>query len=93
MPTPRHVTSGDVNTRPVTPTVAVPPQLPLDAPTPVAAPAVLLTAGEVADLLRVDVYTVRRYARTAELPGYRVGQQLRFDQADVVRFLHERRSS
>lgn len=68
---------------------AVPP--PLTTTPAVAAPALLLTAAEVAELLRIDPYTVRRYVKRGELPAYRVGRELRFDAADVRTYLAGRR--
>jgi excisionase family DNA binding protein len=45
----------------------------------------LLTASEVADLLRVSPSTVRRLARRGDLPVIRVGSQLRFHTAEIDR--------
>ncbi len=56
-------------------------------------PSRLLTAAEVARLLRVDVSTVYRMARRGDLPfvalgaGQRRGRLLRFDSAAVVDYL------
>lgn len=60
------------------------------APTP---RPVLLTAAEVADQLRVDVVTIRRYAARGELTAYRVGRELRFTLDDVRSWLDARRTT
>lgn len=57
---------------------------------PATAPAAdteVLTAGEVADLLRTDVGIVERMAANDELPGRRVGDEWRFNRAAVLRWL------
>ena len=54
---------------------------------------VLLTAAEVADQLRLDVYTVRRYAARGELTGYRIGRELRFDADELRTWLDARRTA
>ncbi len=51
----------------------------------------LLTIGEVAQTLRVSRRTIRRLIATRALPCVRVGGQLRFDPADVVRFVTARK--
>lgn len=48
----------------------------------------LMTSAEVAAALRISPYQVREYVRTAVLPAYRVGRELRIPRADVVRYLH-----
>lgn len=53
----------------------------------------LLTAAEVAELLRVDVYSVRRWTRKGELQAYKVGRTLRISAAAVDTFLSARRAS
>lgn len=54
--------------------------------------APLLTAPEVADLLRVHVKTVLRYVRSAGLPVCRLpGGDLRFAWVEVSRWLTERK--
>lgn len=47
----------------------------------------LLTALEVAGRLRVDVATVRRWTRTGELRGYRVGSAYRYSEQQLEAFL------
>jgi len=37
------------------------------------------TAGEIAKYLRVHPYTVKRLARAGKIPGFKVGDQWRFD--------------
>ncbi len=37
------------------------------------------TAGEIAQYLRVHPYTVKRLARAGKIPGFKVGDQWRFD--------------
>jgi excisionase family DNA binding protein len=49
--------------------------------------AQLLTAGEVADLLRVSTMTVYRLIRGGELPAVRVGRSYRVRQADLDTYL------
>lgn len=67
-----------------------PAQPPAPVPT-VVTPPVLLTTAEVAQLLRVDVETVRRYVKAGELPAYRVGRTLRVETHALDRFLQGRR--
>jgi len=38
----------------------------------------ILTVYELADILRLHPETVRRLARSGQIPGYRVGRQWRF---------------
>ena len=42
-----------------------------------------LTIREVADLLKVSDKTVRRLEARGELPGFRVGAQVRFRREDI----------
>lgn len=49
--------------------------------------AQLLTAGEVADLLRVSTMTVYRLIRAGELPAVRVGRSYRVRQVDLDAYL------
>lgn len=49
--------------------------------------AQLLTAGEVADLLRVSTMTVYRLIRAGELPAVRVGRSYRVRQGDLDAYL------
>jgi excisionase family DNA binding protein len=47
----------------------------------------LLTANEVADLLRVSTMTVYRLIRAGELPAVRVGRNYRVRSGDLDRYL------
>jgi excisionase family DNA binding protein len=49
----------------------------------------LMTGGEVADFLRVHIASVRRWARSGQLRGYRLGGRgdWRFHRKDVMSFL------
>jgi excisionase family DNA binding protein len=49
----------------------------------------LMTGGEVADFLRVHIASVRRWARSGQLRGYRLGGRgdWRFHRRDVMAFL------
>lgn len=49
--------------------------------------AQLLTAGEVADLLRVSTMTVYRLIRAGELPAVRVGRSYRVRSVDLDSYL------
>lgn len=49
--------------------------------------AQLLTAGEVADLLRVSTMTVYRLIRGGELPAVRVGRSYRVRSQDLDAYL------
>jgi excisionase family DNA binding protein len=51
----------------------------------------LLTAREVADLLRLPVSTVYELARTGRLPYLRIGRAMRFSQRDLEAHLGEAR--
>jgi len=49
----------------------------------------LLTAEEVAELLRVPLRTVYEWARRGQIPHLRCGLRLlRFDQAEIIRAFH-----
>jgi excisionase family DNA binding protein len=50
----------------------------------------LLTAEEVAELLRLPVSTIYDLARTGRLPHLRIGRALRFSRADLEVHLAER---
>lgn len=50
----------------------------------------LLTAEDVAELLRLPVSTVYDRARTGRLPHLRIGRALRFSQSDLEAHLAER---
>lgn len=47
----------------------------------------LLTVAEVADRLRLDPYTIRRWIGRGQLPAVRVGQQLRVRADELRRYL------
>ena len=51
----------------------------------------LLTIQEVADRLRVNEKTVRRWIDTQELPAFKLGRQWRISEQDLRRFLQMRR--
>lgn len=53
----------------------------------------LLTTEDVANLYRVDVSTVRRWARSGDLPSVRTpgGGRIRFDVAEIIAKLGESR--
>ncbi len=50
----------------------------------------LLTIADVAERLRVNAKTVRRWIATGELPAYKVGRQWRVAEGDLWAFLTER---
>jgi excisionase family DNA binding protein len=50
-----------------------------------------LTPQEVSDLLRVSVYTVRRWIREGSLPAYKVGRGWRIREDDLSRWLDRQR--
>jgi excisionase family DNA binding protein len=50
----------------------------------------LLTATEVADLMRVSRMTVYRLIKTGEMPSIRVGRGYRFREEDVQDYLRGR---
>lgn len=51
----------------------------------------VLTPQEVADLLHLSVYSVKKLAREGVLPGKRVGRQWRFSHRAVLEWLEEER--
>ena len=51
----------------------------------------LLTIADVADHLRVNAKTVRRWVATGELPAYKVGRQWRVAEEDLWAFLAKHR--
>lgn len=55
-----------------------------------AAPDRLLLVREVAELLRVDERTVRRWIVQEGLPCFRLGTRLRFSQRNVLRWVSAR---
>jgi excisionase family DNA binding protein len=52
-----------------------------------------LTPQEVSDLLRVSVYTVRRWIKEGELPAYKVGRGWRIRESDMGEWLERHQSS
>lgn len=66
---------------------ANPPADVTPAPDPVST---LLTVAEVAAVLRIDRYTVRRYIAAGQLPGVRIGRELRIERPDLARFIASR---
>ena len=50
----------------------------------------LLTANEVAELLRLPVSTIYDLARTGRLPHLKIGRALRFSRSDLEAHLAER---
>jgi excisionase family DNA binding protein len=51
-----------------------------------------LTPQEVSDLLRVSVYTVRRWIKEGTLPAYKVGRGWRIHESDMNAWLERRQS-
>lgn len=49
-----------------------------------------LTPQEVSDLLRVSVYTVRRWIKEGDLPAYKVGRLWRIRKVDLDKWLSQR---
>lgn len=52
----------------------------------------MLTTTSTAARLGVHPQTVRRLVKAGLLPAFRVGHNLRFDPADITRFLEARRA-
>lgn len=52
----------------------------------------LLTVEEVASQLGVNIRHVRRLVQARRLPHIKWGRLLRFDQADITRFVDEHRA-
>src|SRR5258708_36712962 len=50
-----------------------------------------MTTEEVAELLRIDVVTVRRLIGRGELTAYRIAGEYRFSPADLEKFLESQR--
>jgi putative molybdopterin biosynthesis protein len=48
-----------------------------------------LTPEEVSGLLRVSVYTVRRWIKEGDLPAYKVGRGWRIHEPDIDRWLSQ----
>jgi len=54
-------------------------------------PQSFLTPQEVSHLLRVSVYTVRRWIKEGDLPAYKVGRGWRISEADLSLWLGQQR--
>lgn len=52
-----------------------------------------LTPQEVSALLRVSVYTVRRWIKDGDLPAYKIGRGWRIREADIDRWLNQHQNS
>jgi excisionase family DNA binding protein len=50
----------------------------------------LITAEEIADLLKVSPKSIYRWASEGRLPAFREGRLIRFLEADVETFVRER---
>lgn len=48
---------------------------------------VVMTADEVADVLRISYKTVLRLRERGELPGRKVGREWRFNRRDVMEYM------
>lgn len=48
-----------------------------------------LTPQEVSAILRVSVYTVRRWIKDGDLPAYKIGRGWRIREADIDRWLNQ----
>ena len=59
----------------------------------VAGPQSFLTPQEVSSLLRVSVYTVRRWIKEGSLPAYKVGRGWRISRAEMANWLEQNQSS
>ncbi len=53
----------------------------------------LYTPQEVAEILRLKVSTIQRYAREGKLSGFRFGNELRFTKEDIEAFINSHRLS
>jgi excisionase family DNA binding protein len=51
-----------------------------------------LTPQEVSDLLRVSVYTVRRWIKEGHLPAYKVGRGWRISESEIGEWLRKHQS-
>jgi excisionase family DNA binding protein len=54
-------------------------------------PKTLLTASEVAEQLRLNIETMYRLIQNEALPAIKVGRQWRFVEADIQRWMGDRR--
>ena len=52
-----------------------------------------LTPQEVSDLLRVSVYTVRRWIKEGDLPAYKVGRGWRISESDIDSWLRKNQTA
>ena len=59
-------------------------------PPPDEAAGPLLTIAEVADRLRVDQKTIRRWIDAKELPAFKLGRQWRISEQNLRQFLQIR---
>ncbi len=50
-----------------------------------------MTPEEVADLLKVSIYTVRRWINQQAIPAYKVGRGWRIETAEFERWLRDNR--
>ena len=50
-----------------------------------------MTPEEVADLLKVSIYTVRRWINQQAIPAYKVGRGWRIESAEFERWLQDNR--
>jgi excisionase family DNA binding protein len=62
------------------------------AATNAAEPQSFLTPQEVSSLLRVSVYTVRRWIKEGSLPAYKVGRGWRISKTEIGEWLEENQS-
>ena len=60
-------------------------------PTSAMEPQSFLTPHEVSNLLRVSVYTVRRWIKEGNLPAYKVGRGWRIRESDLNEWLGQQR--
>lgn len=52
-----------------------------------------LTPQEVSELLRVSVYTVRRWIKDGHLPAYKVGRGWRISETEIDEWLRDHQSA
>ena len=50
---------------------------------------VLYTAGEVAELLRLNHQVVQRKLQAGDIPGYRIGREWRVEQSQLMDWLEK----
>lgn len=53
----------------------------------------LLTPEEVAERLKVSIFTIRRWIHQGELPAYRIGRGWRIGTSDLNRWLETHRQA